>query len=398
MRVPSRHPAAPRGVPGITPFAVLLGLGKPTPDQWEALGHGLLRGDAPMDELVAWLATDGKAARPLFDQALEHGISSVQNAPGPVRKFFAQYETPPPWVNWDKIRIAEKFYQRSGKDGLYIARDVSLMGGYLASGFNQTLLRTGALEKGPGQRFAETAQWALDVQSDGGMNPLAVGYRSTLHVRLIHGYVRQHVANMPDWRTDTWGVPINQTDMAATLVGALIAPIVGALPLGLAATPRELDAAAHLTRYVGWLIGVSEEWLPTSFRDAVRILYHTLMAITNPDETSQRLARPMGIEPLGWNYENFTYLRRRIAWAQHLSIATMFLGPKAMRQLGLPAYMPPWYPMMRFPINFSRNLAARVVPGGIDRMAESGYREQQAFVRTLIGEERAMIGASAKVS
>ncbi|EUA35668.1 hypothetical protein I553_6308 [Mycobacterium xenopi 4042] len=43
-------------------------------------------------------------------------------------------------------------------------------------------------------------------------------------MRLIHALVRRHVAAMPDWRADEWGVPVNQTDMAATLVGALIAP------------------------------------------------------------------------------------------------------------------------------------------------------------------------------
>ena len=57
-----------------------------------------------------------------------------------------------------------------GADGMYIARDVALLGGYQFSGFNQTLLRTGALEKGSNQRFAETMQWALDVVDAGGLD------------------------------------------------------------------------------------------------------------------------------------------------------------------------------------------------------------------------------------
>ncbi|MGV7591683.1 oxygenase MpaB family protein, partial [Mycobacterium kansasii] len=104
------------------------------------------------------------------------------------------------------------------------ARDVALMGGYLFSGVNQTLLRTGALEKGSNKRFAETSQWALDVIVPEGLRPGGPGYRSTLHVRFIHSMVRRHVLALPDWDFETYGLPINQTDMAATLVGALIAP------------------------------------------------------------------------------------------------------------------------------------------------------------------------------
>ncbi|WP_278312391.1 oxygenase MpaB family protein [Lolliginicoccus levis] len=398
MNIPIRHPDRPRPVPGLTPVALLLGVGKPSPQQWDELGSGLLRGDPMMDELVEWMASEGKGTRPLFEQALRSGIDTIPDAPEPLRAFFAHYETPPPWLDRDKLRLGEKVLQRGGLDGFYLARDVSLMGGYLASGFNQTLLRTGALEKGSAQRFAETAQWALDVTATGGMDVLGPGYRSTLHVRLIHSYVRRHVAAMPDWRTEQWGIPINQTDMAATLVGALIAPSIGAAALGILATPRELDAAIHVTRYVGWLMGVEDQWLPRSFRDGVRVLYHTLMAITNPDETSMRLARPMAREPLAWHYSSFGPVRGRIAWAQHLSLATVFLGPEAMRQLGLFGYMPPWYPAMRLPINLARHLAARVVPGALDKLSRDGRDDQIAFLRTLTGRDGAAIGASAHAS
>ncbi len=395
--IPRRHPASPRKVPGLRPFALLMGIGAPSPRQWDALGEALLVGDEPMDRLVDWMYTEGSdRTRPLFERALAEGIAAVPEAPEPLREFFVRYETPPDWVDWDKIRRAERVFRMGGTDGLYIARDVSLLGGYLASGFNKTLVRTGALEKGPAKRFAETLQWALDVTSDDGMLPGGLGYRSTIRVRLIHAFVRRHVAALPDWDAAEWGVPINQTDMAATLVGALISPFVGAMPMGIVPTRADLDAGAHLTRYVGWLIGVRDEWLPNGFRDAVRILYHCMCAITNPDETTPQLAMPMGDDPLGWHYRNFPALRGRIARAQHLSIASAFLGPKAMRHLGLPAYMPPWYPLLRIPVNLSRSGAALLLPGGAERAAARGRRNQEEFLRTLIGEREAVIGASVR--
>src|SRR5690606_24932921 len=193
-----------------------------------------------------------------------------------------------------------------------------------------------ALEKGSNKRFAETMQWALDVIAEGGLEPLGVGYRSTLRVRLIHSFVRRHVSAMPDWRADEWGLPVNQTDMAATLVGALVAPAVGAMGMGVVLAPSEYQAVAHLTRYVGWLIGVEDQWLPTDFRDSIRVLAHTLSALAAPDESSRQLAAPMADDPLGWHYDTLTGLRRRLARAQHLSITSAFLGRRVVRSLGLP--------------------------------------------------------------
>jgi len=165
--------------------------------------------------------------------------------------------------------------------------------------------------------------------------------------------------------------------------------------MGLLTAPADLDAIAHVTRYVGWLIGVEDEWLPHSFRDGIRVLYHTVTALSNPDESSKQLAMPMVNDPLKWHYRTIPGLRRRIARLQHLSITSGYLGPRAMRTLGLPAYVPPWYPLMRIPINLTRSVAALCLPGGRDRAAVRGARQQKAFLRTIIGDGEAKIGNSA---
>lgn len=397
MNVPARHPDRPRAVPGaMRSFAMMLGIRNPDAQQWRRLGERLTVGDEPMDRLVEWMSSAGMAQmRPLFEKALAEGVGNVPDAPEPLREFFLRVETVPEWVDPDKLRKGRRALLRGGSDGMSIARDVSLLGGYQFSGFNKTLLRTGALEKGSNKRFAETMQWAMDVISDGGLEPLGVGYRSTLHVRLIHAFVRRHVAAMPTWRAEEWGLPVNQTDMAATLVGALVAPPVASLAMGIVPAPGELDAIAHLTRYVGWLIGVEDEWLPRSFRDSIRVLYHTSTALAVPDETTQQLSVPMAQDPLSWHYSGVRSLRRRLAWAQHLSITSAFLGPSAMRMLGLPTYMPPWYPLLRLPVNLIRSASAMASPGGMERAVSRGQREQQALLRTIIGNGAANIGESA---
>ncbi|MHA7666532.1 oxygenase MpaB family protein [Mycolicibacterium sp. HS_4_1] len=397
LPIPARHPDGPQPVPAaISSFAAMLAIGKPDAAQWQRLGERLNVGDEPMDSLVAWMSESGmKQLRPLFNQALADGIASVPEAPEPLRRFFESLEATPDWVDHDALRIGQRTLRRGGADGMYIARDVALLGGYQFSGFNQTLLRTRALEKGSNQRFAETMQWALDVIDDGGLDKFGSGYRSTIRVRFVHAMVRRHVPAMPDWRPEQWGLPVNQTDMAATLVGALIAPVLGGLAMGILATPAELSSVAHLTRYVGWLMGVQDEWLPRSFRDSVRILYQTSTALAVSDETTKQLSVPMASDPLAWHYRAATGFRRRLAWAQHLSVTTAFLGPRVMRTLGLPAYMPPWYPVLRIPVNGVRSIAALVLPGGSERAADRGSREQKALLHTMTGADQATIGASA---
>jgi hypothetical protein len=395
--VPTRHPDGPRPVPGmIKILAVGLGIRQPDSRQWQRLGERLTVGDEPMDRLLDWMVATGlPQTRPLFDRALAEGVARVPDAPQPLRDFFSSVETAPQWVDHELIRRGQRAMRRGGADGMYVARDVSLLGGYQFSGFNKTLLRTGALEKGSNKRFAETMQWAMDVIAEDGLEPLGVGYRSTLRVRLIHAFVRRHVGAMPDWRSDEWGVPVNQTDMAATLIGALIAPPAASLGMGILTAPDDLEAVAHLTRYVGWLIGVEDEWLPHSFRDGIRVLYHTLTALSAPDESTRQLAAPMADDPLDWHYDTWPALRRQLARAQHLSVTSAFLGPRAMRMLGLPAFVPPWYPLLKLPVNMARSAVDLVLPGGMDRAARRGQREQAALLRTMIGESEVAIGDSA---
>lgn len=399
---PVRHPARPRRVPAaIEALAALLRISKPSETEWQAMGEALQIGDPPMDELLDWMYSEGvSASRPLFDQALQHGIASVPDAPEPLRAFFAHCETPPSWVDQKKLRLGERTMRLAGIDAMYAARDVPFLSGYSVSAINQTLIRTKngqSGQTGTAQRFAETMRWALDIIDDHGMAPGGPGYRSTLQVRLIHCFVRRHVGQLSNWSTDQWGVPVNQLDMTATMLGAIISPVIVCIPMGVVLTPKELDAIAHVTRYTGWLMGIDERWLANGFRDSIRILYHCLTTLYQPDDTTRQLAAPMAADPLTWHYPQAQFLRRRIAWAVHLSITSAFNGPRGMRRLGLPAYVPPWYPILRIPINAARTGLTRALPGGTDHAARSGYLQQKQFMDTLIGpSSNSTIGTSAE--
>jgi hypothetical protein len=368
----------------------------PDAARWQAMGEAFMHGDAPMDRLVEWMFAQGmRDSRALFEQALERGIAALPQAPAPLREFFERYERLPQWLDADLLREGGEVFRRGGPDAVYVGRDVALIGGYQAAAFNKTLLLTGALEKGPARRFAETLRWSLDCTGEGGLERYGEGYKSTLRVRLIHAMVRRHVRRLPDWRMEEWGLPINQTDMAATLLGAFNVPLLGARVLGMPQTRRERDAATHLTRYVGWLMGVEEQWLPSDERSALQLLYQFSLSITNPDETSAMMARPMIDEPLGRSYPRFAWLRRRYDRARHLSISRAFLGRQGMRNIGYPDHVLPWYPLLKFPFNLGWHLSSLLLPGGKVRAARAGRHGQERFLAELSGALPAVVGQAA---
>lgn len=369
----------------------------PSPERWREIGEALMHGDAPVDQVVDWMFEAGmEHARPLFERAVENGLDSIKEAPPPLRDFFGIIERRPDWVDARLLAEGARVLDRGGMEYFFVDRDLALMGGYQASAFNKTLLLTGALQKGPVRRVAETAQWFMDCTAPGGLERFGIGYKSTLRVRLIHGLVRRHVQRLPQWRLREWGLPVNQIDMAATALAFPMVMLLGGRALGVPLTPRESQAAMHLGRYAAWLMGVEERWLPWTEAEARKLLYELSLSITNPDESSVQLAQALMNEPLHRPYRRFAWLQARYQRARHLSVSSLFLTRAARRSLGLPTTTLPWYPLLRLPWNLLRHSVARFIPGGKAWMERRGRQSVVRFLQSLTGDERQRIGQSAR--
>ncbi len=396
--IPSRHGARreeARVMLGA--LRLLIRGGDPSPERWREIGEALMHGDEPVDRLVDWMFSVGmERSRPLFEQAVEHGLASVADAPVPLREFFDRVERRPDWVDPQLLLEGAKVLDRGGMEYFFVDRDLALMGGYQASAFNKTLLLTGALQKGPVRRVAETAQWFMDCTARGGLERFGIGFKSTLRVRLIHGLVRRHVQALPQWRLREWGLPVNQIDMAATALAFPMVMLLGGRAFGVLLTPRESLAAMHLGRYAAWLMGVEERWLPSTESEARKLLYELSLSITNPDDSSVQLAQALMDEPLHRPYRRFAWLQARYQRARHLSVSSLFLTRAARRSLGLPTRTLPWYPLLRLPWNLLRHTVARLVPGGQSWLERYGRRSVVRFLQSLTGDERQRIGHSAR--
>lgn len=364
------------------------------PERWQALGEHLLIGDARADHLLDWMHEYGmKQAMPLFQRALARGIRSMPEAPAPLREFFELCERDPPWLDRALLGKGARITQSWGLSLYYALRDGALMSGYQAAAFNQTLILTGALEGGTPRRVAETMKWTTDCLTDGGMEIGAPGYRGTVHVRLMHAIIRRRLLKRPDWPLEELGLPINQTDMAATNYGFSVVGLMGVRALGVPVTRADARAVMHAWKYINWLMGVDEQWLTDNEMEGRRLLYQMIVAQLPPDETSKQLGRSLLEETAHVPFPRFRKLRTRYEQAKHLSVTRLFVGARGMRDLGLPGGVIPWYPILSAPFTLSWHVVHRLIPGGRDRAARIGHQKVVELVQLHFGAGKPQVGS-----
>ena len=130
------------------------------------------------------------------------------------------------------------------------------------------LTLTTRLLSNPTRRITEVSQFLVDVMQPGGLTtPGGRGRRSIQKVRLMHAAVRKLAAESPDWNP-AWDLPINQEDLAGTLMSFSWIVLDGLEKLGAALTSDEREAYLHCWKVIGHLLGIRNELLPKNFDSA----------------------------------------------------------------------------------------------------------------------------------
>ncbi len=362
----------------------------PSREEFDALVDALWDGDAPMDSLLDWMYDIGVGdGRKLFEQALEHGVESVADAPAPLKHFFAMVDRDPSWLDRDLVAEGMRFIHRTGLAGPFILRDFALMGGYLLSAFNHALVLTGALNKEAGQRIAETGKWWMDCTELGGLERFGDGFKTTLRVRMIHALVRKNLQKRTEWDNGKWGLPINQTDTVATYLAFGVVMLIGVRALGIPASPKESKAVMHLWKYAGWLMGVEERWLADTEREGLVLLYQTYMTQSQADWTSKELGSALAQEPLKRRYPwqakhpMLHSMLTKALYHQHLSTTSLFLNGEQRDSLGLPKNIVPWYPLMTAGPRLLRYVSGNLTQKGRRKLEASGRQAQHWAMGTM---------------
>jgi hypothetical protein len=170
----------------------------------------------------------------------------------------------PPWADPARIRIGQAFFGRHVWLAITILHCASLPFCYAAAKGSQILYMTHRMEKQPRRRIVETAQFVMDVMDSGGLDPACSdgrGIRSAQKVRLIHAAVRHHLERYPTWSSEEFGKPINQEDLAGTLLAFswIVLDCLDKLQINI--TQEEKDAYLHTWSVAGHFLGIRDELL-----------------------------------------------------------------------------------------------------------------------------------------
>jgi hypothetical protein len=88
-------------------------------------------------------------------------------------------------------------------------------------------------------------------------------------------------------------------------------------------------------------MGVDDAWLVDTEKEQHRLNYHVLIAQAGISEAGPRLAQSIVEAQNDLHFDRFPRLGRWMSRERLLSMLTTLLGPRSMRELGLPM-RPPW--------------------------------------------------------
>lgn len=247
-------------------------------------------GDPAADALVeAFRHLPGGAGWALLDAAL--GGETSPDVPREVHDLLAPVLSPPAWLDPDLADAGALAFWKGGAQPISLALAAgSLAFGYQSSFLVRPLAATGRLEQMASRRMGETARWVLAVTAPGGMRPGGEGLASSIHVRMVHALVRDHLLRKGDWDVDAWGVPISATDALVTAIGGFhVVPLRAMRDLGIRHSRAELEALTHLWKWIAYVMGVPQDALPDGYDDACATIDAALSLDPGPSEDSPRL-------------------------------------------------------------------------------------------------------------
>jgi len=228
--------------------------------------------DPLADEVIEKLFADGKveAVNQLLRSLVGNDDLPSNKLPAHVMEYLLRTKASVSRLNAEKLRQAQEVFELFGPEVMMILGFYSLPAAYAARRGVQVLARTGSLRSRPVRRVFETAQMVVDVMTQGGLESNGRGVRTTQKVRLMHAAIRHMIRRdrRAPWPAREWGEPINQEDMAGTLMTFSYVVLEGMKALRIELTPEQQDAWMYAWKAVGRILGVHERLLPDSLDEA----------------------------------------------------------------------------------------------------------------------------------
>jgi len=322
-------------------------------DRWSDAQLEAMRkvGDPQADAVIQSIFASNQTG--IVNTVMRSFVENDQPPPGSlppeVHRYLDETALLPAWTDPQKIQLGERVFLRFGPQVIVVLHCYALPFCYAGAKGVQVLHRTSRLYTNAQRRILETAQMIMDVMSPGGMAPNGHGVRSAQKVRLMHAAVRHLLLKDPaGWNLEELGVPINQEDLAGTLMAFSWVTLDGLRRMGIALSAEESEAYLHVWRVVGHVLGIREDMLPVDMADAEALTHAIQRRQYAPclegKEMMQALLQMMAYQIPGNLFDNLP-----------ASLIRYFLGDPVGEILGVP--MKDWTQAFITPLRFLGKLA-----------------------------------------
>jgi uncharacterized protein (DUF2236 family) len=254
-----------------------------------------LRGDPPADRVIQSLFADREVseARRLLGTLIQNDQPPPDGLPPEVLEYLSSAPSIPP-EGIGAIEEGQDLFVEHGPIMLMCLACYSLPASYAAAKGVVVLHRTAYLERRPTKRLFETTQMVIDVMTPGGLEPGGRGVRTAQKVRLMHAMVRHLVQNdaRDPWRSEL-GIPINQEDLAGTLMAFVWGTLDGLEKLGVHPSAEAKQHYLEAWRFVGRLMGLEDALIPSTMAEAQHLKQRIEDRQVGPSEEGRALTKAL---------------------------------------------------------------------------------------------------------
>ena len=258
-------------------------------------------GDPLSDEtLQKIIAEKGPGeAKKLFDLLIGQIEMPVAELPTVAQDFIAATNALPAWTDWNKVKLANDLFLDHGPKFLVFLYYRSLPILYSCANGAKVLVQAGRLthqesdkHKIFARRIAETGQFMLEVMKPGNLRPGGSGIQAIQKIRLIHAAIRAFTPK-EKWDAVAFGVPINQEDLAITLLTFSVVLTDALERFGISEKEEIVEGFLHTWTAIGSLLGIEEDLLPSDVATAHALLEAILQRQSKASEEGQLLTKAL---------------------------------------------------------------------------------------------------------
>jgi len=221
-------------------------------------------GDPSADAAVAALAADGgePAVGRVFRILKANDTPLPADAPPPLHAFMAATTTLPPGVDQHRLVRGGAAFLKNALPSVVVLLASSLPRGYAAPCLTEILTISKDLERHPFARLMGVVQLLLNISDGDAFQPQGRAIVTAQKLRLLHAGVRRITAQYRPRYEAMFGIPVNQEDRLATIMGFSYLLIDGIHRLGLPLQDEEAEDLYYLWQVFARLMGIHPEGRP----------------------------------------------------------------------------------------------------------------------------------------